>query len=163
MAYGARSGEREALIALLKEFGLDAPRQQGEKSALELLETAHKAFEGPITPDNPISTSLIPLRGSIDATVEMLIWMRPHQEETQSWRTKILSIGNQLKKDTLPDEVVSDLAQQCESMMNDLSHAKKGQMERDEWLVWLNRGTSYLAGLLRSLDSNKLVRRMPYP
>ena len=155
----SRPSQKDDVIQLLKEFGLETPHKTGEKSPLELFETAHEAFAKPITQDNPVSTSLIPLRGSIDNAVQSLILMRPHQEETGSWKKKIISIGKQLKKDSLPDEVINELAEECHSLIDDLSGFKTGDIERKDWLIWLNRGTSFLNSILKGLDSGKLVRR----
>jgi hypothetical protein len=91
----------------------------------------------------------------------MLLRMRPIQEEAKGWKNQILSICAQLKKDTLPEIVIQDLADQCFSLWNDLSGLKIADMRRDEWLVWLSRGTSFLTSLLKGLDSTKLARRKP--
>lgn len=155
----SRPSQKETVIQLLKEFGLDIPHQPDEKSPLELFETAHEAFARPVTQNNPVSTSLIPLRGCIDNAIESLILMRPHQEETGGWKKKIISIGKQLKKDSLPDNVIDELAEECHSLIDDLSGAKTGDISREDWLIWLNRGTSFLNSLLKGLDSSKLVRR----
>jgi hypothetical protein len=155
----SRPSQKADAIQLLKEFGLDIPHQPDEKSPLELFETAHESFAKPITLTNPVSTSLIPLRGCIDNAIQSLILMRPHQEETGGWKKKINSIGRQLKKDSLPDEVIDELAEECHSLINDLSGFKTGDIEREDWLIWLNRGTSFLNSLLKGLDSSKLVRR----
>jgi len=157
--YASRPSQRENVVQLLKEFSLDVSHKTDEKSPLELFETAHEAFARPLTQNNPVSTSLIPLRGCIDNAVQSLLLMRPQQEETGSWKKKIISIGKQLKKDSLPDEVIDELAEECHSLINDLSSAKTGDISREDWLIWLNRGTSFLNSLLRGLDSSKLVRR----
>lgn len=155
----SRPSQKDDAIQLLKEFGLDIPHQPDEKSPLELFETAHEAFARPVTQNNPVSTSLIPLRGCIDNAVQSLILMRPHQEESSGWKKKIISMGKQLKKDSLPDDVIDELAEECHSLINDLSGFKTGDIEREDWLIWLNRGTSFLNSLLKGLDSSKLVRR----
>jgi len=159
VAFSSRPSQREEATKLLIEFGLDVPHKPDEKSPLELFETAHEAFEKPLTQNNPVSTSLIPLRGCIDNAVQSLLLMRSYQEETSSWKKKIASIGKQLKKDSLPDDVIDELAEECHSLINDLSGAKTGDISREDWLIWLNRGTSFLNSLLKGLDSSKLVRR----
>jgi hypothetical protein len=155
----SRPSQKDDVIQLLKEFSLDTPHKSGGKSSLELFETAHEAFAKPVTQNNPVSTSLIPLRECIGNAVQSLILMRPHQEETGGWKKKILSIGKQLKKDSLPDEVIDELAEECHSLIDDLSGFKTRDIEREDWLIWLNRGTSFLNSLLKGLDSGKLVRR----
>lgn len=159
VAFSSRPSQREEVTKLLVEFGLDVPHKPEDKSPLELFITAHDAFEKPLTQNNPVSTSLIPLRGCIDNAVQSLLLMRSYQEETGSWKKKIDSIGKQLKKDSLPDDVIDELAEECHSLIDDLSGAKTGNISREDWLVWLNRGTSFLNSLLKGLDSSKLVRR----
>lgn len=159
MEFISRPSQKDDAIRLLKEFNLDIPHQPDEKSPLEHFEIAHEAFAKPVTQNNPVSTSLIPLRGCIDNTVQSLILMRPHQEETGGWKKKIISIGKQLKKDSLPDEVIDELADECHSLIDDLSGFKTGDIEREDWLIWLNRGTSFLNSLLKGLDSSKLARK----
>ncbi len=160
VAFLSRPSQKDDVTRLLKEFGLDVPHQPDEKSPLELFETAQEAFARPITQDNPVSTSLIPLRECIGSVIQSLIFMRPTQEEAGNWKKKIISIGKQLKKDSLPDEVINELAEECHSLINDLSGFKTGDIEREDWLIWLNRGTSFLNSLLKGLDSSKLVRRV---
>jgi len=155
----SRPSQKDDVIQLLKEFGLNTPHKSGEKSPLELFETAHEAFAKPVTQNNPVSTSLIPLRGCIDNAVQSLILMRPSQEETGNWKKEIVSIGKQLKKDSLPEDVIYEWAEECHSLIDDLSGSKTGDIEREDWLIWLNRGTSFLNSLLKGLDSSKLVRR----
>jgi hypothetical protein len=95
----SRPSQKDNTIQLLQEFGLDIPHQPNEKSPLELFETAHEAFARPIIMENnPVSTSLIPLRGCIENSVQSLLLMRSRQEATKGWKRKIASIGKQLKK-----------------------------------------------------------------
>ena len=159
MEFVSRPSQKDDVIQLIREFGLDISHQPNEKSPLELFETAHEAFAKPITQNNPVSTSLIPLRECIGSVVQGLILMRPSQEEAGNWKKKIVSIGKQLKKDSLPGEVIDELAEECHSLINDLSGAKTGDINREDWLIWINRGTSFLNSLLKGLDSSKLVRR----
>ena len=159
MEFVSRPSQKDDVIQLIKEFGLDIPHQPNEKSPLELFETAHEAFARPLTQDNPVSTSLIPLRECIGSVIQGLIFMRPSQEEASNWKKKIISIGKQLKKDSLPDEVVDELAEECHSLINDLSGFKTGDINREDWLIWLNRGTSFLNSLLKGLESSRLSRK----
>lgn len=155
----SRPSQEDDTIQLIKKFGLDVPHKSGEKSPLELFETAHEAFAKPVTQNNPVSTSLIPLRGCIDNAIQSLLLMRPHQEETSSWKKKIISIGKQLKKDSLPEDLIYEWAEEGHSLIDDLSGFKTGDIQREDWLIWLNRGTSFLNSILKGLDSSKLVRR----
>jgi hypothetical protein len=61
--------------------------------------------------------------------------MRPSQEEVGNWKKKIISIGNQLKKDSLPEDVIYELAEECHSLIDDLSGFKTGDIKREDWLI----------------------------
>ena len=49
------------VIQLMKQYQLNIPKK-GQRSALELFDTAWKAFETPVDPDSPASTCLLPMR-----------------------------------------------------------------------------------------------------
>ena len=122
---------------------------------------AQEAYDKPLTSTNPVSTSLIPLRECIQAVIDGLIMMRSIQEETgRNAKKKIISIGRQLKKDTLPDEVVLEWAEEWSDLKStDLDQSKRRDMSRRDWLVQLNRGSSFLYSLLKGLDLAKLKRK----
>lgn len=91
------SRKEDDVLTLIQRFDLDkAPR--GKKSPSELFQTAYQAFENPVSDTNPVSTSLIPMRGCLQATIDELLRRRPRQEEARSQWDKIVSIGNQLKR-----------------------------------------------------------------
>jgi len=157
-AFASRPKLRDDVIELFKEFGFDVPQVPGDKSPQEQFTIAHESFQNPITVGNPVSTSLLPMRESIDTIIASLLRMRPTQEETKNERAKIISIGLQLKKENLPQNVVEELADEWHSLKKDLSGFKKKDAERTDWLARLNRGTSFLYSLLIGLDSRKLKR-----
>lgn len=156
--FASRPALKDEVVQLFRDFGFDVPQAPGEKSPLEQFEIAHTSFLNPVTEDNPVSTSLLPLRECIDTVVASLIRMRPHQEPAQGHRNKIISIGIQLKKTSFPQTIVEELADQWHSLHDDLSGSKKKNITRDDWLARLNRGTSFLHGLLNGLDPHKLRR-----
>ena len=98
------------------------------------------------------------MRECIDAVIASLLRMRSTQEEAKSERQKIISIGSQLKKDTLPIAVIDGLAEEWHSINRDFSGFKQKDIERAYWLVRLNRGTLFLYSLLNGLDLTKLKR-----
>lgn len=147
---------RNEVTQLFKEYGFDKPQVVGDKSPLEHFEIAHEGFQNPIIENNPVSTSLIPMRECINSIIASLLKMRPTQEVTKNERAKIMSIGMQLKKDTLPQAAIDELADEWYSINNDFSNFKKKDVERTDWLARLNRGTSFLYSLLNGLDSTKL-------
>lgn len=157
-AFASRPSLKDEVVQLFAEFGFDVPQVPGDKSPAEQFHIAHMSFENPIAEGNPVVASLLPLRECIDAVVASLLRMRPQQERAKSQRDKIVSIGNQLKKNSFPQTVVDELGDEWHSLYNDLSGMKKKDITRSGWLSQLNRGTSFLYGLLNGLDQSKLRR-----
>jgi len=135
---------------LLVTFGLDRS-QVDKKSALELFHLAHEAFETPVTDNDPVSTSLIPLRECLNTVIESLLRLRPKQEKTGSDYNKLISIGRQIKKESIDDETVIEWANQYCKLKNSLSGAKQGQITREDWRRRLIQGTTFLNGFLKGL------------
>ena len=154
-----RAADEQEVISLMIELGLDhAPK--GRKSPMSLFITAHQAFNVPVTPDNPIITSLIPIREAIEHTIEYLLKKRPLQEETGAWVAKIRSIGKQLKHDAVPLETIESWAKQWAEMLDhQLSPAKEQDISRDEWHSRLQQATLFLKAMLTGLDPQKVNRK----
>ena len=145
------------VIDLFRAFHLDiAPT--GKKSPLELFQIAHQAFEAPVSKDNPVITSLVPMRDAVESALDELLKLRPKQETTGSSHSKkILSIGAQLKKDFISDAVMQEWADQWHDISDkDLSASKRHQMTRDEWSRKLNRATQFFHSFLTGLDPTKI-------
>jgi hypothetical protein len=149
----ADAGEVSSLMKLL---GLDvAPH--GRKSALDQFQIAHTAFASPVTDSNPVITSLIPMRESVRATIDNLLRRRPRQEKTRNEWSKIVSIGHQLKKDSLPGKIVNSWAAQwTNALQTYLSPSKEVDISRDEWRNRLTRSTLFLRGFLGGIDLSKM-------
>lgn len=148
---------KEEVVTLIKDFNLDiAP--SGKKSGLELFETAHRAFETPVTRRNPVITSLVPMREAVESIIDELLRRRPQQLPSgSSYSKKILSIGSQLKKEIVANVVVQEWADQWHDISNkDLSASKRHQMTRTEWSHKLSRATQFLHSFLTGLDVAKL-------
>jgi hypothetical protein len=156
--FASRPSLKNEVVQLFSDFGFDVPQAPGEKSPLEQFEIADTSFQNPVTEGNPVSTSLLPMRECIDTVVASLMRMRPHQEPAQGHRNKTISIGIQLKKTSLPQTIVEELADQWHSLHDDLSGSKKKNITRGDWLARLNGGTLFLHGLLNGLDMSKLRR-----
>ena len=146
----------DALVQLMERFGLnEAP--EGRKSPVELLRTAHSAYQTPVQDGDPASTSLIPLREAIRSTIAHLLRLRPKQEKAASEWTKIVSIGTQLRREGTPQQIVSTWASQWSTLLDkDLSPAKQQGLSRDEWRARLLRGTLLLRSFLSGLDPGKV-------
>jgi hypothetical protein len=148
---------KEEVIDLIRDFHLDIP-PKGKKSALELFQTAHRAFEIPISKNNPVITSLVPMREAVESVIDELLRLRPKQEVTgSSYSKKILSIGFQLRKEIISDVVVQEWADQWYDISDkDLSASKRYEMTREEWGRKLNRATQFIYSFLTGLDPKKL-------
>jgi len=141
---------------LLTSFGFNKSTE-GKKCALDLFTTAHNAFEAPVQSDNPISTSLIPMREAINIVIATLLQRRPKQEKTKSAWNKIQSIGKQLKHDEIPDRLVDSWAFQWNTLLNNyLSPAKQEDISRKDWQHRLQQATLFLSNFFNGLDINKM-------
>jgi len=151
----ARAVDEEQVVSLMNSLQLDeAP--PGRKSPLEQFKTAHAAFKAPVATSNPIITSLIPMRESIRAVIDNLLRRRPKQEKTKNQWAKIVSIGKQLKRDSLPDAIVNSWASQWTyALQTSLSPSKEQDISRDEWRRRLTSSTLFLNGFLSGIDPLK--------
>jgi hypothetical protein len=155
--HASRPQLKDEVEKLLIRFGLDKPQHPTEKSPLEQFNTAHEAFTTPVTPTAPASTSLIPLRECIHSVLDGLSQARPIPERTgKNQRRKVISIGSQLRIDSVPQDVVQEWADEWHDLNSgDLSGAKRKDISRDEWQRRLRRGTLFLHSLLKGLDPSK--------
>lgn len=151
-----RAADANEVARLMKTLRLDQS-SPGRKSAMELFQTAHAAFKAPVSDDNPVVTSLIPMRESIRTTIDFLLKKRPRQEKTKGEWGKVVSIGAQLKRNGLPPAIVNSWAfQWTNTLQNDLSPAKDEEITRDEWRQRLVRSTLFLKGFLAGIDPSKI-------
>jgi hypothetical protein len=152
-----RDIDKSDMISLLKSFGFSTTKLMGEKTPVELFETAWEAFEKPVTLDNPVSTSLIPIRGCINLVIDALCKRRPLQKPTgKPSERKLLSICNQLSWEGVSKEVIEDRAKKGKELMKALSGSKNKNYSRQEWNNLLRRATLFLRELLESLDQSKM-------
>ena len=151
-----RATSVDEVSKLLTTFGFDAS-SGGKKSALDLFLTAHHAFEAPVKSNNPVSTSLIPMREAINIVIASLLRRCPTQQKTRSAWNKIQSIGKQLKHDDIPDQLVDTWAFQWNTLLNNyLSPAKQEDISREDWQHRLQQSTLFLSNFLSGLDINKM-------
>ncbi len=155
----SRPEKKLEVIRLMKEFHLDISAA-GRKSPLELFQTAHQAFESPVSKSNPVSTSLVPMREAIEASLDELLRLRPVQQAGgHGNRNKIAAICAQLKEDSVSELVVQEWGDQWHDINDkDLSSSKRQNITREEWSRRLNRATLFIYSLLSGLDSSKLRR-----
>jgi len=150
-----RDVNEKDIINLLIEFGFDKSLKE-RKSALEHFKIAISAFKKPISDDNPVSTSLIPMRECIKTIIDGLLKCRPVQVKTRNEYNKIISIGEQLKKDTIPKELIASIANKWTIILDRyLSTAKEAKISRDEWNHRIIQSMLFLKSFLSALDSKK--------
>lgn len=140
---------------LMESLGLNdsAP---GRKSPLEQFEIAHAAYEKPVGEENPVVTSLIPMREAIRGCIDHLLRKRPDQEKAKNEWMKIVSIGQQLKRDSLDESIIDSWASQWTHALGTyLSPSKEEDITREEWRQRLVRSTLFLKGFLGGLDFTK--------
>lgn len=149
-----RQADKDHVLSLIRQYDLShAPA--GHKSPEELFETAWAAFERPVAQGSPASTSLIPMRECINATVAILLRRRPKQEQTKR-SGKILSIGKQTAHSTIPEFVIQSLQGRHDEIVDDLSAAKQRDFSREAWGDLLRRATLFLREFLETLDRSKM-------
>ena len=87
-------------MELMEKFGFSkAP--EGRKSASSQFEEGWAAYETPVTQKNPATTSLIPLRESINMIISELIRRAPAQRKIKNEKSNELSeliLGNWASK-----------------------------------------------------------------
>jgi hypothetical protein len=149
-----RQADKDHVLSLMRQYDLSrAPA--GQKSPEELFQTAWAAFERPVSLGSPASTSLIPMRECINATVATLLRRRPKQEQTKRTE-KVLSIGKQIAHSTIPWSNIQSLQNRHDSIVDNLSAAKQKDFARDAWGDLLRRATLFLRELLETLDRAKM-------
>jgi hypothetical protein len=146
---------RDDVLSIIAYLQLDAtPR--GKKRPSEQITIAFNAFEQPVTDTNPVSTSLLPMRESIETIISELLRRRPTQEKAGNDYQKIISIGMQLRRAKVVDALVHTWADQFVSITNELSGTKRADITRDEWAQRLKRAILFLDGFLKGLDPVKV-------
>ncbi|MFC1929703.1 hypothetical protein ACFLW6_02395 [Chloroflexota bacterium] len=149
-----RQADKDHVLSLMRQYDLSrAPA--GQKSPEELFQTAWTAFERPVSSGSPVSTSLIPMRECINATVATLLRRRPKQEQTKR-SEKILSIGNQIAHNTIAWSMIQSLQNRHDSIMDNLSAAKQSDFTREPWGDLLRQATLFLRQFFETLDRTKM-------
>lgn len=128
--------------------------KQDQKSALNLLVTAHEALLRPSGNSPDAGAVLIPIRECIHRSLADLLPLRPRQEHTSNTRGKIESICKQLSYDGFND--VGQLIYNAETLIDQLSSAKQHIMSALQIRTIYNNTTLFLKALLSSIDDNKI-------
>lgn len=154
----SRAADENQVVELIRSLDLNI-HLAGRKSPLNLFSTAHAAYKNPVIEGNPVSTSLIPMRESVRLIIDILLRRRPKQEKTKNEQAKIISIGTQLKYETLPTEIISSWANQWTNILKSkLSPSKEEEISRDEWRRRLISATLFLKGFISGIDPSKFKK-----
>jgi hypothetical protein len=141
--------------AEIRRLGLDS-RGGGSKSALRLLEEARITLDVPVAEDCGAAGVLLAFRACINACVSELIQRRPLQEETRTWKAKVVSLGRHCGLARLDAAHFDNLGIEAEAMNDQLSAAKDKGLSRPEIQQLFTKGLLFLVSFLSSIDESKL-------
>lgn len=152
-----------AVRELMLDLQLDKSIVEGKQTPLELFDIAINAYYMPVSKEPvPAVSSLIPMRGSVDNSVDFLLRLRPNQTNiTKSQgqniqEAKIIEIGHQLRKDQFRVDLFVELGQKWVRMKQyDLSPGKDDTLTREEWGRRLFGTVHFLNSFLERIDPNK--------
>lgn len=147
--------DKEKAIRLLIEFGFDQG-YSGKKSPLEHFQTAYDAFESPVNQNNPVDSSLLPMRSAIEDIIATLLRKRPKQIKTGRNLLKIKSIGNQLCRQGIGCTTITSWAEEYKRLISQLSSAKDDDFTREKWRILIRDSTIFIQEFLEGLDPQKM-------
>lgn len=142
------------VIELLNSWGLDKGYSRDEPP-LKLFQIALAAFEHPVIDEDPVSSSLVPLRGCILNVLESLLSLRP-EKENYSKAKKVFAIGKQLKLSNLDIEIFTEFDERWKILHKSLSNAKTEEMTRELWRKYIHEGMLLIINILQGLDIEKV-------
>lgn len=150
-----KKADKQKVLDLLNEYNF-AASTSNIKSPYELFETSWAAFEKSVNENVPASTSLIPMRESINSAIDLLIKLRPFQERASGEMNKIFSILNQLHGNAVTEDAIQSLAERWTHLSNELSGSKQKNFDKREWTDCQRRSTIFFLEFLQSIDKSKL-------
>jgi hypothetical protein len=139
----------------LRRLQLDS-RGHGHRSATDLLDEAVGALERPVIGNGRPTSTLLPLRGAIDAAFAVLVSRRPTQEPAKNWYQKVRSIGGQCARAGLGIDVIERLAEDGARLNDELSEAKEAELSRVRQQELFCRVLLFLKTFLLSVDESRL-------
>lgn len=148
----ARNDRKGKAISLMKRLDLGKTRS-GQKAVNQFLAAWKEYEEFSATP----TASLIPLRSSIDSTVNE-VWQRRlfHTKGRVKKARRIIEIGQILGAQGTTSEDFKSLQAEWQSIGDALSSSKEGEQERWNEHQLLIRGTLFLIRFLGAIDPKKL-------
>jgi hypothetical protein len=154
-----KSHEKSNVVSLMKSLDLNISYTD-KRSPLEQFETSYSAFESTVDSSTPAITSLIPMRECILQTIAALLAKRKYQEKAGKPKDKVVSILNQLKRDSVSFDLIRDLSMKSEDILHKhLSSSKQQKISRSEWQNMLMLATLWLKSFLSAIDPAKVKTR----
>jgi hypothetical protein len=142
---------KEAMRALALDVG-----HGGIRSPVQLLQTAEDALRRPFADEGYATAVLVPLRESIQGSIEELLKKRPTTEKTGSWSNKVTSIARHCGKTPLSSDHVDRIAATTHALIDELSAAKDRHMDRDRIASLFDQGVSLLQDIVSLIDAERL-------
>lgn len=139
----------------MKILGLDAAHGD-TRSPVELLRTAEEALRRPFADEGYATAVLVPLRESIQGSIDELLKRRPISEKTGSWTNKVTSIARHCSNIVMSSEHVDRVAAVTHTLINELSSAKDRHMNREHIAALFDQGVSLLQDIVSLIDREKL-------
>jgi hypothetical protein len=149
-------------IALIPEvkaamIRLELDRRRGSsRTPVELLDEAASALACPSAEDSGPVAVLVAVRECVESTLSRLLASRPTQEPARRAHEKILSIGRQCGRATLPSNHFIHLGTEATHLLDALSHAKQEKLSRPQVMDRYNQALLFLQAFLDSLDESQL-------
>lgn len=125
------------------------------RSPLQLLQTAEEALRRPFADEGYATAVLVPLRESIQGTIEELLKKQPTTEKTGGWTKKVTSLARQCGKIAMSSDYIERVAATTHTLINELSAAKDRNMSRERIAHLFDQGVSLLQDIASLIDSEK--------
>lgn len=126
------------------------------RSPLQLLQTAEDALRRPFADEGYATAVLVPLRQSIQGSIDELLKKRPANEKTSGWSSKVASIARHCGKIAFSSDHVDRVGATTHTLINNLSAAKDRKMDRDQIASLFDQGISLLQDIVSLIDVEKL-------
>jgi hypothetical protein len=150
-----RTIDVDSVVKLMKLVGLDIGRGS-KRTPVQLLQTAQQAFKRPFASEGYAVAVLVPLRESIQGSINELLKKRPTTEKTGRWKKKITSIGQHCGKSDVSSNQIERVAAITHALIDELSGAKDRNMTRERIAGLLDQGVALLQDFLSLIDRTKL-------
>jgi hypothetical protein len=139
----------------MKLLGLDIAHGDS-RSPVEQVRTAEEALKRPFANEGYATAVLIPLRESIQGTIEELLRRRKTTEKTSGWVKKVTSIAQHCGKVGLSTQHVCRVAETTHTVIDQLSGSKHLQIDRDRITLFFDQGIFLLQDIVSLVDVHKL-------